>query len=402
MLGIMVIKIMENIAILIYSLKGGGAERVVSLLSQELSKKYNLYLIVFDSDDMAYSYGGTLVDLNIKSHYNFFIKIINVIRRVYYTRKVKKKYNIKSSISFLGSANIINILSRREDKIIISIRSHLSKNERNVFTNISRLITKILYNKADNIIAVSKGVAKDLIKEFELDEKLISCIYNPIDVKRVQELSQEQVFEETVFIENQFTLLNMGRLTNAKGQWHLIRALSYVKKEIPNIKLLILGQGELENYFKNLVKSLGLQDNVIFLGYNKNPFKYIRNSDIFVFSSLYEGLGNVLLEAMACGTPIISSDCRSGPREILAPKTEIEYETRDIEYAEFGVLVPVCDGVKYDHSYTLTMEERVLAESIIDLIKNEELRKEYSNRGKRWVENFNIDKIAKKWERILS
>ena len=95
----------------------------------------------------------------------------------------------------------------------------------------------------------------------------------------------------------------MGRLTRPKGQWHLIRALSYVKKEIEDVKLLILGQGELKGYLKELVDKLDLRNNVEFLGYQRNPFKYIASSDLFVFSSLYEGFGNVLVEAMACGVP---------------------------------------------------------------------------------------------------
>ena len=103
---------MKNIAIIIYSLKGGGAERVVSLLSQELSKKNNLYLIVFDSEDIAYPYGGKLIDLNIKSNSNVFLRIINVIRRVNSVRKVKKQCNIHCSISFLTVPTLLIFYQR--------------------------------------------------------------------------------------------------------------------------------------------------------------------------------------------------------------------------------------------------------------------------------------------------
>lgn len=387
---------MKNVALIIYSLKGGGAERVVSLLSQELSKKYNLYLIVFDSEDKAYPYGGNLIDLNIKSHKNFFMKVINVIRRVYWLRKIKKRYKIQTSISFLGSANIVNILSRVNDKVIISIHSYLSKNKKK-FT-ITKFLTKVLYNKADKIIGVSKGICIDLIKNYRTDKRLTKCIYNPVDIKSIK---NQQLSSNNIFDDDKFTIINIGRLTNAKGQWHLIRALSYVQKEINNIRLLILGQGELESYLKNLVKKLKLEDNVMFLGYQQNPFKYISKSDIFIFSSLYEGFGNAILEAMACGTPIISTDCRSGPREILAPGTDVEYETQEIDYCEYGVLVPVCDGKYYDYDIPLTREEKLLAKSIIELYKNEELRKNYSLKGKDRVRDFDISNIVKEWGNLI-
>ena len=126
----MVIIFMKNIAIIVPSLKGGGAERVVSLLSQELSKKYNLYLIVFDSEEMSFEYGGKLIDIDIKSHSNIFMKTYNVFKRAYRVRKIKKKYKIQSSISFLGSANIVNILSRVNEKTIVSIHSNLATEKR--------------------------------------------------------------------------------------------------------------------------------------------------------------------------------------------------------------------------------------------------------------------------------
>ena len=393
---------MKNIAIIIYSLKGGGAERVVSLLSQELSKKNNLYLIVFDSEDIAYPYGGKLIDLNIKSNSNVFLKIINVIRRVNSVRKVKKQCNIHCSISFLDSANIINILSRRGDKVIISIRSHLSKGKKDRSTYVIRCLNKYLYNKADRIIAVSNGVAIDLINKHKLKKELVNYIYNPIDIKKVNELSLELLSNNNLFSNDFFTLINVGRLTNAKGQWHLIRAISHVKKEIKNIKLIILGQGELENYLKDLVKKLDLNDNVSFLGFQNNPFKYIKKSDLFVFSSLYEGFANVLIEAMACGTPIISTDCRSGPREILAPRTDVEYETKNIEYCEYGVLVPVCNGIQYDYDSPLTEEEKLLAKSIIQLYNDERLRRQYSDKVIERVKEFDINNIVKEWMELIS
>ena len=104
---------------------------------------------------------------------------------------------------------------------------------------------------------------------------------------------------------------------------------------------------------------------------------------------------------MACGTPIISTDCRSGPREILAPKTDVEYEANNAEYCEYGVLVPVCDGTHYDHTVPLTKEEKLLAKSIIELYKNKTKREEYSVKGEQRAKDFDIGNIIREWEKLI-
>ena len=389
----MVGEFMKNIAIIIYSLKGGGAERVASLLSHELSKTYNLYIIVYDSDDIAYNHSGMLIDLDVKSHDNKFIKALNVFKRVLKTKKIKRELKIDVSISFLGSANIINILSGTKDKKIVSVHSNKATGK----SKFIGMLNQMIYNKSDRIICVSKGISNNLIKNYKLENKNVDTIYNPLNMNEIKGLLDEKISEQNIFEGNQFTIVNMGRLTGAKGQWHLIRALTYVKKEIKNIKLLILGDGELEDYLKDLVIDLRLEEYVIFLGYKTNPFKYVNKSDLLTMSSLYEGFGNVIIEAMACGIPVISTDCRFGPREILAPKTNINKESREIEYEEYGVLVPVPDGSYYDYKDPLTREEKLLARSIIDLYNNKK-RDIYSIKGKVRAKEFDVKNIMKQWE----
>jgi len=152
---------------------------------------------------------------------------------------------------------------------------------------------------------------------------------------------------------------------------------------------------------KNLAEDLGLGEDVHFLGFKNNPFKYMKRSDVFVLSSLYEGFGNVITEAMACGTPVVSTDCRSGPREILAPGTGIGENTEKIERAEYGILTPVPDEEKHEPEKELTEEEGFLAEALTKVLKDEDLRKKYRERSQDRIEEFRPEKITKRWIKVI-
>ena len=182
----------------------------------------------------------------------------------------------------------------------------------------------------------------------------------------------------------------------------MIKAFAKVKKVIPNAKLVILGEGELEGKLKQLTQKLDIKEDVYFLGFQKNPFKYISKSKVFVLSSLHEGFPNALAEAMACGIPVISTDCLSGPREILAPdevnKSDIEY---NLNYNRYGMLLPVCDGNFNLSNLSLTKEEEMMADTIISLLKDKDLRNHFSKQAMIRIKDFDIKNIIKQWESII-
>lgn len=292
-------------------------------------------------------------------------------------------------------------MSRRNDKVIVSVRNFISKELKGFYGKLNKLSIKCLYNKADEVVVVSKAIKEDLVKNFGLKENKIKVIYNPYDIVKINQLAEEEIAEDQIKIFNNPIIITAGRLSEQKGQWHLIRAFKKVKFEIPDAKLIILGQGELKDYLRQLASDLKLENDIYFLGFQKNPFKYIARSNIYVLPSLYEGFPNALCEAMACRVPVISSDCKSGPREILAPETDINIEAQDIEYNKFGILVPVCDGIMYRYDEELTKEEELLSSSIINLLKNKEIQEKYAVEAFNRVKDFSKENIIKNWENII-
>lgn len=389
----------KNVAFIIHALSNGGAERIMSYLTQNYSAAENKYLIVYHRCEVEYDFSGEIISLDIEPSDKIIGKLLNYVKRIYRLRKIKSELNIDKSISMLDSPNIVNILSRRKDKVIISFRNHKSKEYTGLKKNIYIKLSRFLYNKADKIVAISEGVAEDLIKNIKLDKNKIQVIYNPIDTRKINSIMSEEVEEFNEFKDKKI-IINSGRLTNQKGQWHLLKAFKKVCERNENVVLAILGQGELQIRLEQLAEDLGIASKVIFLGYQKNPFKYIAKSNIFVLSSLFEGFGNVIVEAMACSTPVISTDCESGPREILSELKGEYFELIETHYAEYGVLVPNFESEGFNNNITIDNEENILADTISYLLNNEDKANEYRIRGLKRLEEFEMKKITYKWESL--
>lgn len=392
----------KNLAIIIPTLANGGAERVASILSLFLPGNYNQHIMLYDASKVDYQHKGELIDLSFEITSNPIKKFYLIIKRIIIFKKMKKRLKIDISISFLDSVNLLNLLSKKNEKIIVTVHSYKSKVIKGVRGKIIKTLMTLLYNKSDRIIAVSHMVKKDLIEEFNLKADKIDVIYNSVELRKIESKKEERLEKEYEKLFSDYdVIINVGRLTKAKGQEHLIKAFAEVRKKNENAKLVILGNGELEVNLKRLAENLGLNNDVYFLGYKSNAYKYISKSKVLVSSSLWEGFGNVIVEAMACGTPVISTDCKAGPREILAPTTDPLIQTTGIEYAEYGVLTPVPN--KYVRSNTdFLVEESFLSKAILEILEDEIKRVNYINKGMERVVEFDIDNIIVKWEKLLN
>lgn len=386
----------KNIMFILPSLCGGGAEKTVANLSKKLIEDFNVYIIVFRDTKIKYSYEGKLVFLPQRKDDKIFSKVMFTINAISFLKKFKRDNKIDYAISFLTTADMLNVLSKSKNtKNYISIRNTDSLNNHNLLY----LSTHISTHLCDHIISISKQVKEDLVNNFKVKEDKITTIYNP--AQRVEFGNNMSIMYKGFF--DNICIVNAGRLTYQKGQWHLIRAFSKVVSKFPNAKLMILGEGELREYLLKVIRNFGLENNVKLLGFVNNPYDYIKNADCFVFSSLYEGLGNSILEALTCGTPIISTDCVAGPREILSPRTDFRKKVKDrIDYSEYGILVPVPDGKQYINEKNLTLEENIIADAIIKICDDNKLRENYKEKSLKRSKDFYIDSIIKEWKRILN
>lgn len=394
----------KKVAFLISSLNTGGAQRAVSNIVINFPTDWEIDLILNSKENIVYPYRGNIISLDMKEPKNRMSLIYQgkaFLKRFFMLKKLKREKGYQAVISFLDSANIVNILTgHKYCKTIISVRHRLSGEKNWHYTFVVNNLVKLLYNRADNVVAISEGVRQDLIKNFGVKEEKTCTIYNCYSVNEIQEKARQKC-KEIAVEEDSLTLATMGRLTHPKGQWHLLRAFSEVLKEEKNAKLYILGEGELEDYLQGIVTELGMENHVQFCGFLKNPFSVISKMKMFIFPSLYEGFGNALVEAMACGVPCIAADFKYGAREIFQENPDISEECKEIELLEYGVLTPVCSYEHNEAKEKLEQGEILLKEAILKVWREEELQKRYAQKAIERAGYFSAQTTIEKWMKLM-
>ena len=333
---------MKHVSLFAPSLRGGGAERVMVALAKELSSKGLTVDLV-----LAKAEGPYLVDVPPAVN----IIDLNVKRIAYAIPPLTKYINTEKPdclLSTLRHANIIAIAAKliSKHRFTLGVREANTlkaqlENDNSIKEKVLPLFMRFLYRRADVVVAVSRDVKSDLVSCIDLPDNKVVVINNPVVNDDLYSLSEASTDHPWLDQKTVPVILSVGRLTKQKDFVSLIRAFAHYVQHHP-ARLVILGEGEERQHLEALIHNLNLGDKVSMPGFVSNPFSFMKKSDLFVLSSLWEGQPNALIQALALGVPIISTDCPGGSRDIL-------------RNGEYGLLVPVNSVVDLCHAFETTL-----------------------------------------------
>lgn len=379
-----------KVLVLVPSMRIGGAERFVSLLLQHLDRRQfaPMLAIAFDSE-IAYAIPADVPVYWLSAERG----VTATLDTSRYPADITETFD--SSIRWLdGMACRLGALAQRvQPDIIVSSplwAGLLATAARDLLPARTRLIHRvdspasvstaqtalrplfqfILKNgfaQAGAVVAVSDAVRRDLLDNFGVPDATVTVLHNPVDMAMIRRLAEEPVAERWFQAGQPPVIIFVGRLERVKGLEYLVRAMPLILGRV-DAQCLLVGDGSHRGYLQALARHLDVHTRVQFAGRQSNPFKYVKNSSVFVLPSVSEGMPNVLLEAMACGCPVVASDIAGGVvREIL-------------EDGASGVFVPVGDVA-------------ALADAIVNVLDRQDLRRSLTAAGDRRVRHFNVPEV---------
>jgi len=334
----------KNISLITIDYGAGGAERVISLLLKHLVKDYNVTLVLFyEYIDYEIPDGVELVVLSssMSRDNTIFRKAKDTLLVTWKYHHLIKRKNIDISIAFLALPNIINGIMAMWNKnlrTVISERcfpSIMYKANRSSHF-LAKYMFPYFYPKNDHLFSNSVYINKDLKESFKVNMPM-SVIYNPIGVDE-----NERKIPEAITVTKTLKFINVGSIYGAKNQMMIVNTLTLLNKE--DFHFVQAGVGEMEDELKAYINELGLDNQVTFLGKIDNVKEQLINSDCFVLSSKTEGFPNVVLEAMSVGLPVISTNCMSGPLELINDNEPVDIKEGEFVECKYGILVNVDDN----------------------------------------------------------
>ncbi len=349
---------------------GGGSEKQIIELANGLALKgcKVTVLLTEKKGDLVPELSNGVKVVFHKPAGNFFSRLALIWKtakanqtEILYSRLWKTK----PAVIFAGKILAIKTVVAEDN----NLRKKLNFNSR-LFRLPARAAKSLCYKMADRVIAISEEGRKEIRDILGVEAQ---TVYNGIDTDRIRTLSEEEA-EHRWFGESVPIAVAVGRIVPQKGYENLVEAISLANKTTP-LRLLIIGGGELQNQISAKAREFGVEDRIDFTGAVHNPHKYTAKCDVFVCSSLFEGFGLVLAEALALGMPVVSTDYKHGAGEI-------------IEDGKSGILVPVGDNEK-------------MAEAILNLLENKPLAARMGEEAKKRAENFSVARMTGETLRIF-
>lgn len=399
-----------KIAMFIASLGGGGAERIVLSLSQGLCDLgHEVVLITSDHDAVMIPPQGLSVRRlsGVGIDDPSWRKVLAGPAVAWRLWRLLRREHFDVVVAHMERACMLLALTPCAAPRILTIHNFLGASL-GAKTPIKRLNAELLYRRigpkaAAKLVCVSRAAAHDAASRFPGLRERIAAIPNFVAVDAVEAMSRQPLPDDakTLFAPGE-TIVSVGRLIGQKGQWHLIRAFAEVVRRRPSARLIILGDGPLEARLTAYAKALGVAGRVALPGFRPNPFAWIRAADVFALPSIYEGMPMILIEALACGTPIVSADCPSGPREILSPDTPVDRIAQQPEEVSCGWLLP-----RFDEAWTApdappSSAEATLADVLLGVLDRPETGARMAAAARVRAAEFDTGTGARRWQDLLA
>lgn len=363
--------------LVIDQIKQGGAERILvdfNAYLKQLGHDVKVFAMSGKKEESPWTesldvtYGCQSAD---ESFFDKILKFATIYRRF---RSLVSSYQPDGIYSSLEKSNFLTSLTNVKVKKIMSVHNVLSIQYLKIKNSLIRTlwynIIKRIYNRCDKVVAVSCQVADDLIQNFEVKKEQIQIVNNYVDLEAITSRSNEKI-DDFSFDKDLFYIFNIGRFSNQKAHWRLLKAFSYLSTQSTNkdVRLVVMGNGEYENQMHKLVDDLNLSNKVCFLPFNKNPYKYLKNADMFVLSSNYEGFPIVLAESTSLRIPFVGTR-KSVPEEMFYDK---EF------YAKC-----VCDveDVKENFTLEITKDDVALGKIMMNMVNEDSMRENFYNKVK--------------------
>lgn len=361
--------------LVIDQIKQGGAERILvdfDVYLKQLGHEVKVFAMSGRREDSPWTetldvtYGCQSSSDSLFGKLSQFVSIYKTFKRLV------ASYNPDGIYSSLEKSNFLTSLAKIQGKKIMSVHNLLSIQYLKINNKLVRAlwykIIQSVYNHCDKVVAVSSQVANDLIDNFGVRKEQIQIVNNYVDGEMIASKSNESV-DDFAFDKNLFYIFNIGRFTNQKAHWRLLKAFSYLLTQQieKNVRLVLMGNGEYEQKMFKLANDVNISDKVFFLPFNSNPYKYLRNADMFVLSSNYEGFPIVLAESSSLGIPFVGTK-KSVPIEMF----------HDIDlYSKC-----VCDIIDVEENFTseITKDDISLGDVMLRMVNDDSVRESfYSN-----------------------
>jgi glycosyltransferase involved in cell wall biosynthesis len=358
-----------TVILFITNLSIGGAERVTVNLANQLAENgHQVEVLVLTEEGEFVEELAPKVEFSVLSVDRMRWAAIPLARHLCRT-------NPDTLISFMTNANVIAIVATRIARIsttVIATEHSIQSRKFSLSVKRDMMLAKYMYPFADYVVGVSQGVSEDIRGWARVPDDKIVTIYNPIVSDEMIGATYSPPSHHWFQNDDIEVVLSVGRHVKEKDYSTLIRAFAQLLEERETVRLVLMGGGKLTPEYESLIEKLGIQEKVSMPGFVNHPYPYMAHADVFALSSRVEGLSLVLIEAMACGTPVVSTDCPDGPSEVLAG-------------GEYGELVPIGDSNSLKNALIRTLDRPIAKQTL-----------------RQRAEEFSIKKAARQYENLLT